>query len=302
MTNFPTPPNPGISKNLGDAFRPPLAESRPLHELSDMAPGPPEIYANFTDVYYPFFTEECAQQYAQAAESRVGSPEFSATENRVALLIGEGALLPALAYIPEETIVIADSNQKVLHHVQNVIDALRDCSTPQEWFDYMGVDKPFHNSYTQNSKQNLRAQVLEWQTAGFVHPLGDFATSTAAYQKARELIAGKAIVPWRMEIGYPEDVDELAKALRSMNGHITLANFSNLPAMKKFRDPNNFTASLSELPFTPHAAILATAGRIRKPRTQEEDEFWFQNPDSGSLQSRGPFYGLDDLASNYEPN
>lgn len=230
---------------------------------------------------YAFSNDELANYYA-ALKVRTVSPDFKTASNRVAILIGEGALAAALGagMLPEEIIIMLDINKKHGAYMQRYIDALRTSSSPQEWRNtVLGEHAQANDQPNTSATTLLESQIHEWQASGYTHAL----TDQKAYMRAQSEARKKTIITWSGDVTSQDHMILLGEALKSHNAHITFLSLSNvMPTNDTLHTAAAFVQPLQHLPFTSSTPILTSSLR------QKED---------GSIivEATGPFWGLENL-------
>ncbi len=266
------------------------ATSRPLYELEN--PTAPEDLLQMPNRFYaplhPFSNDQSAPYFVQTY-ARQATHDFQRSPNRVALLIGESSLAPALPFIPEDTILLVDSCADINFYMARYVAALRTLPNAASWQEYM-----FQNQAPNYAK--LERQISHWEAAGATHPLASQDTD-ATYQKAQALARQKAIIPYNLDITDARELQILGDMLRAHGATLTFMNLSNAIV---YRD--NFSKGspyrgvacaellAQTLPVSPEAPILATS-QLQLAAESEEDKIGWS-----LLGATGPFFGLANLA------
>ncbi len=115
-----------------------FAPSVPLRGLSRLAPPVTEISSGEQqDPLYPLSNDDSAHSY-QEATARYADPAYRQTENRVAVIVGEGSLSESLALIKEETIVILDGSANMHDFMKRTyVPGFRSAATRDEWNGFL---------------------------------------------------------------------------------------------------------------------------------------------------------------------
>lgn len=281
------------------------AASRPLHELQQQAPTVIDESAGSWPyvVGFPYANDESAS-YIQQVAARTGTPDYQTATNRTALLIGEGSLISALPYMPEDTIIILDKNPRFCAYMQHYVDSLRSAPNIRGWHSEMA--RRLKPGYDGNSNDpavykeqfmglNLDMQIRQWHSAGLQHGLDD----ETSYTLARELANKKAIVVWQADLKDETDMQRLGQALRENQATITMANLSNVVSWHK---PGGTAVSqrlaLEELPITEYAPILTTSlSALPTGFNDHGRKSYGKKPEDPIylLPATGPFFGLRNL-------
>jgi hypothetical protein len=257
------------------------APSVPLHDLADDAPG---ISAAGLQPDFPLSNDESAAYFDQA-RARVALPEYQQATNRTAVVVGESALMGTLQFIPEETIVVLDSQAEMCSFMDRYVDTLREAETRVEWGERIGIFEGDHDNpsdFALHLAFRSMQQIREWINTGYPHPLN----SDQLFHKAQQLALQKAIIPWHGDITSKRDMRKLGKTLRAHDATVTMMNLTNVISHgRDFPDASDYAKRLEALPITPHAPILTTAvtGRPSDP------------PNNIIVEATGPFFGLENL-------
>jgi len=268
-----------------------VAPSRPLYEIADASPLPHPGDKYRPGFLFAFSNDESAPYYIQT-QARRGTKEFQEATNRVALLIGEGALLPALQFIPEETVIIGDCNPEMIEFMGKYLAALHTAEHVEDWHTAITNYLLSVDNRTLFDRQSTNMQVAQWRAQGVQHPL----ISQEAYQVAREAAQKKAIIPWQLDLTDKSDLRYLGDTLRSVQANITFLNLTNVITYGvNFNSARECARLLSKtLPITPAAPILTTSIRKSAKPIRRVPEY----QDYQVLGATGPFFGLANLAEN----
>lgn len=262
-----------------DAERVPLAPSRALSELAAHAPViPSELVLGLVD--FPFSNDDSPAYYDQI-QARTALPEYREATNRVAVIVGEGSLMAALPMIEEETVILVDSSQDMCTYMQRYIEALKEADNFDEWGELMGMKNgEMIAEGAMDAVRRAGAQARHWLDAGYEHPI----ESQEAYDQARTAAHEKAIIPWRADLSDEAEMRYLGDALGAHDAHVTMLNLTNAFGSSEVAVDGaaEIAETLSALPLTPNAPILATSFLARPM------------PMPRAL-SVGPFFGLENL-------
>lgn len=252
------------------------ATSVPLYNLRHTAPKLwPLKRCSSIGVPYSFSNDESAAYYDQT-RARTATAEYGAATNRTAIVVGEGALLASLAYIPEETVILVDESADMCRFMKTYVDSLRSSESIDEWRHSVVT--------TSDMSDRLESQATEWVDTGYDHPL----TNSEAYDTARTAAQEKAIIPWRANIGNKRQMRRLGDALRDNDANVTMLNLTNvLTYDPEFTNAQRAVQTLKELPLTPHAPILTTNATAKTYPMEP-----WRTP---IVQATGPFFGLENL-------
>ena len=266
-----------------EAGQPHEAPSQALHDLSDA--GHPDI-TPFPErsAQHVISNDELARYYTQTAVRAV-TAEYLAAPNRVAFIIGEGAAVAALPYIPEETVILADISKDMVDYLAGYTRALQTEPDFDEWKNRISRSLSQYSeqrpAYVANS---LQKQAHDWAHAGHTHPLN----SHEHYVRAQYAARTKAIVPYHMDITDPASVQHLATTLRQHGATITFMNLTNVIGYNNLTGPQ-MADVLAALPTTPNIPILTTSSLQHSSSQSPSGE------QLGHLGATGPFFGLDNL-------
>lgn len=274
-----------------------LAPSRPLYELQDRAPGF-GMEQQTTHGAFPCANDESAAYFEQVA-ARTATPDYRAATNRTALLVGESALISALPYLSEETVILLDNNPRACAYMRHYVDSLREAPDIQTWHlamaqrlnpDSEGRDGSKYRR--QQTGFDLARQIRQWQRAGLRHSLDD----PEAYWQSHLLAREKAIIPWHADLRSEPDMQRLAQALDEHDATITMANLTNAINWPNTRPGTSQPLALDQLPMTEYAPILTTSMYALPPEFR--DEVLSQERPAGTtylVGATGPFFGLANL-------
>ncbi len=276
----------------------------PLHELYDDSPdiSSYDRYRNLP--VFPFANDELATPYQQILP-RTATSEYQEAKHRVAVIVGEGALLAALPLIPEETIILLDVNPDMTSFMRNYVRAIINSGNMNDWFSDLAasLDDDVSDVTTVYSRIKgditLSDQAMQWRDIGLKHPL----VNDEAYQLSKSLAQKKAIIPWRADLASVDDMTYLGECLRFYGATVTMLNLTN--AVLHLRGRNEYhLPQIQKLPITDHAPILTTS-----PYGVPDDIDFRGIAAARAIIERtdaicfatGPFFGVKNLLDNIEP-
>lgn len=255
--------------------------SRPLHDLAEAAP-PVLPHYNLVLVDHPFSNDDSASYFEQTL-ARANTPEFQEASNRVAVLVGESALMASLPLIPEETIILLDKSPDMTSYLSRYVAALRNSSHIGEWAEKAGIIN-IQDPEQVRATDELALLAGDWIGQGYSHP----AMDVEYFKKSRELACEKAIIPWTADMASPADMQRLGEALRQRNANVTMVNMTNLLDVYNGHTPaEKFVDGLDQLPVTANAPILTTNTMPK-----------FMG--SRITEATGPFFGVNNLRQNLD--
>jgi len=218
---------------------------------------------------------------------RVHTAEYQGARNRVAVVVGESALMASIRHIPEETILILDKSSAMIGYMTDYIQALRASGSMEDWYARMGFsgpDRQYPILIGQRLRQVIAWQARYWTLGGYDHP----SVSDEAFDEARDLANQKAIIPWHADITSKKDMSRLGKLLKAYEASVTLLNLTNVLVCEDgIRTAEQAAGHLDALPFTSNVPIILTS---------EADPG--KNPAFAFTHAARLFFGLDDLRQN----
>lgn len=261
------------------------AISMPLHDLVDDAPPLAATY-NPNDIEYAFSNDESAH-YFDETRVRASTPEYRQASNRVAIVVGESALMSTLPLIPEETIIVVDQSEDMCSFMHDYVASLRTAETINDWGKAMGLIENDNHVHAYNQmRKGFVGQSGEWRNTGYSHALDN----PDVYRQAHQLARQKAIIPWHADIADPHDMAALGKALRDRDAHVTFVNITNVPSVYAIPgDSAGWANRLDQLPMTSHAPILATANHPKEGIDPSDPNV------TRITEALGPFFGTQNL-------
>ena len=269
---------------------PDLAPSRPLHELATIQSESPRMLPRQWGgkASSTVTNDESARSYAEAA-ARVLDPEFRTTANRVAFVIGEAALVAALPYIHEETVIVADYSTDMIAYMEAYLDALKVANNYADWYYTIRTEYAQRNPYGYDQEmEHIRwgLQVKQWLSVLGTHP----AKSLQHFALTQDAVRYKAVVPMHIDINSGYSMDQLGQWLGGLGATITFMNLSNVMEVNSHASQGAFHEGLTLLPIGRTAPILTTS--IIQPATVYNDE---GQRTGTAIGATGPFFGLDNL-------
>jgi hypothetical protein len=234
---------------------------------------------------FPLANDEVAASYLEAAY-RANNEIFQVTPHRVALVVGEAALVAALPYIPEESIIVADYSKNMVWYMSQYIKHLRYSRTATDWRERMAES---YDGFTDagtpfNLQEVWDAQVEDWELENVTHPFRDHREFVRVQQVARE----KAIMPLHTDLGSQRSMQHLSKLLRCGRMTLTFMNHTNVLEANPLAD--DMLGPLHQLPFAADVPILTSA--CAAPHQPGKEHL-------GLLGAYGPFYGLDEFEAKF---
>lgn len=262
--------------------------SRPPSELSDMNIGDTsELTFHATKAPWPVNIDKFARDYVESA-LRTETDDYQQANNRVAIVVGEGAFNTTILYIPEDTILLTDISRGACNYMQAYVDALRIEPSSFLWKRRM---QPVWESQTYQIPETVDTafdnQIRQWNDSGYSHAFSDEDT----YYRAHLAAQAKAIIPVHMDFKNVDHVSKLAVELNRRNATVTFANFTNLIDIAYRCRADNFAEVVACLPFSKFAPILASYVQLPTPAEKA------QGIESNAVH--GPFFGLPNLVRSY---
>jgi hypothetical protein len=258
-----------------------LREREPLYELLDEAP---DIPATVHDaVPFPFSNDDSMASF-QEAMGRASTREYRRANNRVAVVIGESALVGAnLRRITEDTIIMVGNDPNQVRYMADYAFNLQEVGNDQEkWLKSL---IPRNEAYKIWHIARLLEQASWLDFKGERSALRD----DALFDEVQEMSWQKAFIPWYADITSEKDMEYLGTTLRKYDATVTILNLSNVipfsvhsEEARSFPTAAGYADVLERLPMAANVPIL-TASR------------YGVREDFATVHATGPFYGLDDL-------
>lgn len=281
-----------VSTHSANYCRPTLTSGhyRSTKELQSYAPKVTVPYER-AKVGFAFSNDASADCFYDQ-QKRIVTENYRTAQNRVALLVGESALLGALHYIPEETIIMLDYSSHTVKFMERYIEGLKNDNDIESWL--RGVNSGVEGESLAADEELLRRQHSLWREGGHRHGLD----SDDSFRLVQRTANKKTIIPWCADILNKDEMQDLGDALRSVNSIVTFMNATNVI---EYTAPiyngadqslHQFVAGVGELPMVSDAPIVTTSLYARDYHPDFDESM--RNP----LQPTGPFFGIDDLLNN----
>lgn len=191
--------------------------------------------------------EDYGRRLAEISENSVTSDK-----TRVAMIVGNGAVLSSLPNIPADIVVTVDQNPFIHEWNYYTAQALLQASAPAEYQNlvYNQQNLLYRELHARNLNPERRLQV-EMDDLGNLH----FLSSQERFNECKSALPRKQLINSAVDLTNRSALQAMAGVFSQNNAEITFANMTNVWEVATDR----LETSLSVLPFHPQAIILQSS-------------------------------------------